>query len=68
MLGSDDVSLSGGTASFANKTVGTAKTVTVSGLSLSGIDAGNYQLASTTATTTANITTRVFDGQRHGRE
>ena len=49
--GSDNVSLSGGTASFANKTVGTNKTVTVSGLSLSGTDAGNYQLASTSAST-----------------
>src|SRR6185436_62446 len=56
--GSDNVSLSGGSASFATKTVGTNKTVSVSGLTLSGTDAGNYQLASTSATTNANITTR----------
>src|SRR6266487_980691 len=58
VLGSDDVSLSGGTASFASKTVGTNKTVSVSGLSLSGADAANYQLASTSASTTANIAAR----------
>src|SRR6185369_12697657 len=60
VLGTDDVSLSGGTASFATKTVGTAKTVSVSGLSLSGSDAGNYQLASSTSTTTADITARAL--------
>ena len=37
-------------------TAGTAKTVTVTGLSLSGTDAGNYQLAATSASTTADIT------------
>src|SRR5262249_43171172 len=57
-LAGDNVSLSGGTASFASKTVGVAKTVTATGLSLSGADAGNYQLASTSASTTANITAR----------
>ena len=39
-LAGDDVSLSGGTASFASKSVGTAKTVTATGLSLSGAAAG----------------------------
>src|SRR5262249_9949799 len=52
------VSLTGGTASFASKSVGTAKTVTASGLSLSGLDAANYQLASTSASSTADITAR----------
>jgi len=52
VIGGDNVSLSGGTATFANKSVGTAKTVTATGLSLSGTAAGNYQLASTSATTT----------------
>src|SRR5439155_18546232 len=60
VLGSETVNLSGGTATFANKTAGTAKTVTATGLGLSGVDAANYQLASTTATTTADITVRVF--------
>ena len=52
----DDVTLdvSGATGTFATKDVGTGKTVTVSGLSLTGADAGNYIL--TPPTTTANIT------------
>ena len=54
----DDVSLSGGTATFGNKNVGTGKTVTGTGFSLSGADAGNYSLASSTLSTTANITPR----------
>ena len=54
----DSLSTTYTSASFANKSVGTAKTVSVSGIALSGADAANYQLASTTATTTANITAR----------
>src|SRR5439155_19552801 len=60
VIGSEDVSLSGGTATFASKTVGTAKTVTATGLSLSGADLANYQLASSSATTTADITGRAL--------
>src|SRR5206468_6826777 len=44
VLGSEDVSLTGGTAAFADKNVGNGKSVTTTGLSLSGADAGNYQL------------------------
>src|SRR5207245_1828284 len=44
-------------ASFADKNVGTGKTVSVSGISISGTDAGNYTFNSTAATT-ANITAR----------
>lgn len=51
----DDVHLTVGPANFANSNVGTW-TVTATGLGLSGAAAGNYQLASTTATTTASIT------------
>jgi hypothetical protein len=58
VIGDENVSLNGGTATFADENVGTAKSVTVTGLSLSGDDAGNYQLASTSATTTADITPR----------
>jgi prolyl-tRNA editing enzyme YbaK/EbsC (Cys-tRNA(Pro) deacylase) len=43
-------------ASFANKNVGTNKTVTVAGIAISGADAGNYTLSNTTASATANIT------------
>src|SRR5207249_8552073 len=44
-------------AAFSNKNVGTAKPVSVSGISISGADAGNYT-ANTTASTSANITAR----------
>jgi hypothetical protein len=57
VLFSDDVSLSGGTATFADKNIG-SKTVTATGLTLSGSQAGNYILSSTTATTTASITAK----------
>ena len=49
-----DVASCTGTAAFDTASVGAGKTVTVSGLSLTGADAGNYALASTTATTTAD--------------
>ena len=45
------------TASFANKNVGTAKAVSVSGISISGTDSANYTF-NTTAQTSANITAR----------
>ncbi|MCK9417911.1 MAG: YDG domain-containing protein [Nitrospirae bacterium] len=62
-----------GTGVFASKIVGTGKTVNVTGIAISGTDAGNYTLASTTASTTASITaktltvtatavTKVYDG------
>ena len=47
------------TATFANKNVGTGKTVSVSGMSISGTDAGNYTF-NTTASTTADITARAL--------
>ena len=43
------------TAAFADKNVATGKTVSVSGIALSGADAANYSLTGTTATTTADI-------------
>ena len=55
VIGGDVVSCTG-TAAFDTASVGAGKTVTVSGLTLTGADAGNYTLASTTATTTATIT------------
>ena len=45
-------------ANFDTKNVGANKTVTVSGIAISGTDAGNYALSSTTATTMARITKR----------
>ena len=54
-LGSDVVSPSYGSASFATPYVGSNKPVSVAGVSLSGADAGNYS-SNTTASTTASIT------------
>ncbi|MFH2046509.1 MAG: MBG domain-containing protein [Pseudomonadota bacterium] len=51
----DDVSYIGGSALFSDKNAGTGKTVTGTGLSLDGTNAGNYTV-NDTATTLANIT------------
>jgi filamentous hemagglutinin family protein len=57
IIGGDDVSASGSaTATFADKNVGNGKTVDISGLTLSGADAGNYTMSGSTASATANIT------------
>src|SRR5262249_58353529 len=52
-------------ATFADKDVGTGKGVSVSGISISGTDAGNYTF-NTTATTTADITARALTVSAHG--
>ncbi|MDZ7811581.1 MAG: YDG domain-containing protein, partial [Ideonella sp.] len=52
----DNVALLSANGSFSDKNVGVGKTVTVTDLSLGGADAGNYRLASNTASTTADIT------------
>jgi hypothetical protein len=57
-LAGDSLADSYGSATFDNKNVGAGKTVSVSGISVSGSDAGNYSLANTTATTIANISAR----------
>ena len=65
-FGTDNLTLVGGTASFADKNVnpvGTPKTVTGTGFTLGGTDAGNYHLASSTLTTTANITVATISGR-----
>ena len=54
-VGSDNVTVTAGTASFDNENVGTDKTVTFTGYSLSGADAGNYNLKAQPASVTANI-------------
>ncbi|MBH9554067.1 YDG domain-containing protein [Inhella gelatinilytica] len=55
-LGNDEVSLCGcAVAQFSDKNVGTGKAVTVSGLNLTGADAGNYTVLSPTGLQ-ANIT------------
>ena len=54
-VGTDDVSVSGGSAAFADANVGTGKTVTFTGYTLSGTKANNYTL-SAQPSATANIT------------
>ena len=56
VMGSDVVSLisTGATGTFANKSAGTAKTVSTSGFAIGGTDAANYTLTQPAAT--ANIT------------
>ncbi|MCY2964401.1 MAG: YDG domain-containing protein, partial [Planctomycetota bacterium] len=61
VLLSDDVSYVGGTATFNNKNVGVGKTVTATGLSLSGTDADNYTV-NDTATDLADITAATLVG------
>jgi trimeric autotransporter adhesin len=59
-LAGDSVTL-GGTAVFTGsgaRNVGTNKPVSVTGLTLSGTDAANYRLGTTSASTTATITPR----------
>ncbi len=55
-IAGDTLSITAGTGTFADKNVGTAKTVTVAGLTFGGTDAGNYDLPLAAVTTTANIT------------
>ena len=59
VIGGDNVSLGqSGTAVFANKHVGPAKPVTISGLSLTGSAAGNYRLSTASLSAAADITSR----------
>ena len=57
-VGSDAVTVTGGTATFDNKNVGAVKTVTFSGYSLGGTAAGNYKLTAQPTSVTAEITAR----------
>ncbi len=55
-ISGDALTLADTSATMANKNVGTNKTVSVGGISVSGPDAGNYVLQNTTASTTTNVT------------
>ncbi len=52
----DDVTASATSYAYNNANAGENKTITASGITLTGADAGNYTLSSTTATTTGTIT------------
>ena len=54
-VGSDTLSVTHGSATFAGKDAGASQTVSVGGLALTGTDAGNYLLLANALTTTASI-------------
>jgi hypothetical protein len=57
-ISGDELTVNKTGATFNNKNIGSGKTVTVNGISLTGTDAGNYTLTSATATGTASITVK----------
>ncbi|WP_317202167.1 YDG domain-containing protein [Janthinobacterium sp.] len=60
MVGGDALSVGAAGGAFANANAGNGKTVSISGITLGGLDAGNYILASNTASATANITPKAL--------
>ncbi|WP_226939030.1 YDG domain-containing protein [Janthinobacterium sp. FT14W] len=62
MLGGDSLTVSGASGSFADKNAGNGKTVSISGIALGGADAGNYNLSSSTASSTADISKATISG------
>jgi filamentous hemagglutinin family protein len=74
-INGDDLTISAGPASFADKNAGIAKAINISGISVTGADAQNYDW-NTTTSTTANITkaalnitasgiNKTYDGTTH---
>ena len=55
MIAGDDLGIANASGAFGDKNAGNGKTVIISGLALTGADAGNYLLASTSTATTADI-------------
>ena len=60
VIGGDDVSYTHASAIFADKNVGSGKSVSLSGISLSGTDAGNYSLPTGGLSGTADITPKAI--------
>jgi filamentous hemagglutinin family protein len=56
VIAGDTVTFADSSATFNSKNVTTASTVTIAGITDSGLDVGNYTLNNTTATASANIT------------
>ena len=54
-VAADALNLTRTSATFASKNAGSAQTVNVAGLALTGVDAGDYVLAANTTSTTASI-------------
>ncbi|MDF3980694.1 YDG domain-containing protein [Luteibacter sp. PPL554] len=61
VIAGDVVTFTPGSAVFGDKNVGNGKTVTVSSVTKSGTDAGNYTFDNTSLSTTANITPRLLN-------
>jgi gliding motility-associated-like protein len=57
-LTGDELTVDKTAATFDTKDVGSGKTVTVTGVAITGTDAGNYSLTSSTVTGTASITAK----------
>ncbi|WP_244888342.1 beta strand repeat-containing protein, partial [Janthinobacterium agaricidamnosum] len=60
MVAGDSLAIANASGSFSDKNAGNGKTVTISGIVLGGADAGNYSLASSTASTSADITPKAL--------
>ena len=56
MINGDNLTVATSTGTFTDKNAGDAKTVNITGLTLDGTDKDNYNLTTTTASTTADIT------------
>ena len=56
----DSISLSAPAGSFADKNVGTAKPVAITGLALTGADVGNYTLGAISTSASADITPKAL--------
>ncbi|MPW09345.1 filamentous hemagglutinin N-terminal domain-containing protein [Paraburkholderia sp. CNPSo 3155] len=63
LVPTDSVTFSGYSANFSQANVANNLPVTVTGIGLTGADAGNYTLQNTTASTAANILPRVLNLQ-----
>ncbi|WP_426086115.1 YDG domain-containing protein [Janthinobacterium sp. PSPC1-1] len=60
MVSGDSLAIGATKAAFSDKNAGTGKAVTISSLTLGGLDAANYTLASSTATGTGSITPKAL--------
>jgi hypothetical protein len=58
MIAGDELTVASGTGAFGDPSPGRGRAVQITGLSLGGADAGNYVLADTAASTTADIESR----------
>ena len=58
IIGGDTVAITQTAATFSDKNVANGKSISITGLQLTGTDAGNYALTSTTASSSANITAK----------